>query len=256
LNWLVSGVFHADEESYDDFMGRYSMRLAPLFADFAGVVEGERVLDVGAGTGALTRELVARGAVVVALEPSPEFTRALRSRFPQMEVHEAPAEALPFGDDTFDVAVAQLVVAFMADAVAAMRELGRVAHRVAICMWGVEEVQMFAAIGRAARLIGSGSTEHGARRYRSPQELHDLLADAGLTNVETCELDVTAAYADFDDFWRALSLQVGPAGAWLQGLDDQRRALAHDELHRQLGSPNGAFELHGRAYGARATRWL
>jgi SAM-dependent methyltransferase len=250
----VTGVFHTDEESYDDFMGRYSVRLAPLFAEFAGAAEGQRVLDVGAGTGALTRELVARGATVVALEPSPEFTRALRLRFPQMEVHEGPAEELPFADDSFDLAVAQLVVAFMADAVAAMRELSRVAHRVAICMWGVDEMQMFAAIARTARVIDSGSAEQGARRYRTPQELHDLLAGAGLTNVETCELDVTASYADFAEFWRVLGLQVGPAGAWLHGLPDEQRALAHDELHRQLGSPTGAFELHGRAYAAAATR--
>jgi SAM-dependent methyltransferase len=247
----VSGVFHTHEQSYDEFMGRYSVRLAPLFADFADVTEGQRVLDVGAGTGALTRELLARGATAVAVEPSPEFTRALRSRFPQIEVHEAPAERLPFADDSFDIALAQLVVAFVDDAAAAMCELSRVAHRVAICMWGVEEVQMFAAIGRTARAIDSGSAEQGARRYRTPQELHDLLVVAGLTNVETCELDVTASYDDFDEFWRALSLQVGPAGAWLHGLDDERRRLAHDELHRQLGSPSGAFDLHARAYGAR-----
>jgi SAM-dependent methyltransferase len=233
-------------------MGRYSIRLAPLFADFAGVAEGQRVLDVGAGTGALTRELVARGATVVAVEPSPGFTRALRSRFPQIEVHEAPAEDLPFANDSFDIALAQLVVAFMEDASAAMRELGRVARRVAICMWGIEEVQMFAAIDRTARVVGSGSAEPRARRYRTPHELHDLLTGAGLTNVESCELDVTAPYADFDEFWRVLSLQVGPAGAWLHGLDHRQRALAHEELHRQLGSPQGPFELHGRAYGARA----
>jgi SAM-dependent methyltransferase len=243
----MSGVFRVDEESYDDFMRRYSVRLAPLFADFASVREGHRVLDVGAGTGALTHELVARGATVVAVEPSPDFTRALRSRFPQIEVHEARAEELPFADDSFDAALAQLVVGFMADAGAAMRELGRVAHQVAICMWGVEEVQMFAAIGRTARLLCSGSAEQGARRYSTARELHDLLVGAGLTNVETCELDVTAAYLDFEEFWRALSRQVGPAGAWLHGLDDHRRALAHDELHKQLGSPSGAFELHGRS---------
>ncbi len=250
----MSGVFHIDEESYDDFMGRYSVRLAPIFADFAGVREGQRVLDVGAGTGALTRELVERGATVVAVEPSPEFMRALRERFPQIEVHAAAAEELPFEGDTFDLALAQLVVAFMEDAAAAMRELGRVAHRVAICMWGVEEVDMFAAIGRTARVLGSDSVDQAARRYRTPQELHDLLVRAGLAEVERCELDVTASYVDFAEFWHALSRQVGPAGAWLHGLDDRRRAEAHDELHRQLGSPSGAFELHGRAYGARAAR--
>ena len=96
-------------------MGRYSVRLAPLFADFAGVREGHRVLDVGAGTGALTRERVARGATVVAVEPSPDFTRALRSRFPQIEVHEARAEELPFADDSFDVVLTVAVLHHVAD---------------------------------------------------------------------------------------------------------------------------------------------
>ena len=254
MNLPVSGVFHTDEAAYDAFMGRYSVRLAPIFADFAGVHEGERVLDVGAGTGALTRELIDRGATVVAVEPSSEFTRALRLRFPRIEVHQASAEELPFADNSFDAALAQLVVAFMEDAGAAMRELGRVARRVAICMWGVEEVEMFAAIGRTARVLGGGSAERTARRYRTPQELRDLLVGAGLTEVESCELDVTASYVDFEEFWHALGRQVGPAGAWLHGLDDHQRALAHDELHRQLGNPRGAFELQSRAYGARATR--
>jgi SAM-dependent methyltransferase len=250
----VNGVFHVDENAYDDFMGRYAVRLAPLFAEFAGVEAGQRVLDVGAGTGALTGELIARGADVAAVEPSPEFTGVLRQRFPQIEVHHAPAEKLPVPDDSFDVALAQLVVAFMSDAPAAIRELSRAAQRVAICMWGVEEVEMFAAIDRTARAIAAGSGEQRARRYRKRQELHDLLADAGLTNVETGELGVTASYADFDEFWRALRGQVGPAGAWLQQLDDHQKGLAHDELHRQLGSPTGGFTLGARAYAARATR--
>jgi SAM-dependent methyltransferase len=250
----VSGVFRVDGESYDDFMGRYSVLLAPLFADFAKVRDGQRVLDVGAGTGALTRELISRGADVVAVEPSPEFTQALGARFPQIDVQEATAEKLPFAQDSFDVALAQLVVAFMADAPAAMRELSRVARRVAICMWGVAEVEMFAAIDRAGRAVGASRGEQGARRYRNRQELSDLLLGAGLVNVTTSELDVTASYADFDDFWRALSRQVGPAGAWLHGLDDHQRGLVHDEVHRQLGSPRGAFTLDGRAYAAAATR--
>ena len=250
----MNGVFHVDEESYDDFMGRYAVLLAPLFAEFAGVRDGQRVLDVGAGTGALTRELMARGAEVVAAEPSPEFTRALRARFPTIEVHEAPAEKLPLADESFDTALAQLVVAFMADAGEAMRELSRVAERVAICMWGVEEVDMFAAIDRTARVIGADRAERNAQRFRKPQELYDLLLGVGLKNIESAELDVTASYADFDDFWHALSRQVGPAGAWLTRLDERQRALVQDELHRQLGSPNGGFKLRGRAYAASGTR--
>ena len=247
----MSGLFNVGGDAYDDFMGRYSTRLAPLFADFAGV-RGGRVLDVGAGTGALTRELLRRGAEVVAAEPSPPFCAALRERFPELEVHETPAEQLPFDDGAFDIALAQLVVAFMNDAPAGVREMARVARRVAVCMWGVDEMEMFAAINRAAAALGvQREAESGARRYRTPEELRELLAPFG--EVESAELDVTATYEGFDEFWNALSGQVGPAGAWLASLSEEQRAQARDELHRQLGSPDGAFALSGRCYAARVS---
>jgi len=248
----VSDIFNVGGDAYDDFMGRYSVRLAPLFADFVGV-QGGRVLDVGAGTGALTGELVRRGAEVAAAEPSPPFCAALRERFPAVEVREAPAEHLPFADGSFDTALAQLVVAFMTDAPAGVREMARVARTVAVCMWGVEEMEMFAAINSTAKAIGvDREAEHGARRYRTPEELRDLLAPLG--RVETAALDVTAEYAGgFDEFWSALSRQVGPAGAWLAALSEEHRAQARDELHRRLGSPRGAFALKGRCYAARVS---
>ena len=248
----MSGVFRVAGEAYDDFMGRYSVRLAPLFAEFAGVGEGMRVLDVGAGTGALSGELLRRGATVAAAEPSPEFCEALRSRYPELAVHEAPAEQLPFEADSLDAALAQLVVAFMADAPRAVREMARVAHTVAVCMWGINEVEMFAAIERTAQAVGASHGEQGARAYRTLDELVALLQPLG--EVETGTLDVTASYADYAEFWRALSRQVGPAGAWLSALDDDQRARAHDELRTQLGSPDGAFELRGRAFAAKVTR--
>src|SRR5215471_1679870 len=130
----MSGLFRVGGDEYDNFMGRYSTVLAPLFADFAGVSAGMRVLDVGAGTGALTAELLARGASVAAADPSPEFVAVLRERFPDLEVREAPAEALPFESGTFDVALAQLVIGFMSDAPAGVAEMARVARYVAVCM--------------------------------------------------------------------------------------------------------------------------
>jgi SAM-dependent methyltransferase len=246
----VSGAFRVGGDAYDDFMGRYSTRLAPLFADFAGVESGARVLDVGAGTGALTAELRSRGASVAAADPSPEFAAELRVRFPDLVVHEAPAESLPFEDDAFDVALAQLVVAFVSDGPAAVAEMARVAHRVAACMWGVAEVDMFAALDRTAAALGASRAAE-PRRYRTAQELHDLVAPFG--RLEATELDVTAGYRDFDEFWQAMGRGVGPAGQWIASLGEDARERAHEELFRQLGSPQGPFELAARAFAVAVT---
>src|SRR6476646_5229513 len=97
-------------------MGRYSVHLSAQLADLAGVTAGQRVLDVGCGPGALTSELVERlgAASVAAVDPSESFVAAARARLPEVDVRQSSAEQLPFGDDEFDAALAQLVVHFMA----------------------------------------------------------------------------------------------------------------------------------------------
>jgi ubiquinone/menaquinone biosynthesis C-methylase UbiE len=132
--------FDVAADAYDRFMGRYSAPLAPPFADLAGVEAGQRVLDVGCGPGALTAELVRRlgPAEVSAVDPSEPFVVAVKERHPGVDVRRAPAEDLPFGDDVFDAALAQLVVHFMSDPVAGLREAGRVTRPggvVAACVW-------------------------------------------------------------------------------------------------------------------------
>jgi ubiquinone/menaquinone biosynthesis C-methylase UbiE len=247
-------IFNVSDTSYDRFMGRYSVRLAPVFADFAGV-DG-RVIDVGAGTGALTAELVQRvGAEnVAAAEPSPGFVEALRTRVPGVDARVAPGEQLPWEDDSFDAALAQLVVSFMADPPAGVREMRRVVRPdgvVAVCMWGQEDMEMFGAINRSREAIAPDTFERSAMKYRTAEDLAQLLADAGLHDVETGGLDVEAAYPGFDDVRGALSGGVGPAGQWVLELDDAQRAALPDELRRQLGEPEGPFTLRARAWAAR-----
>lgn len=241
--------------AYDDFMGRYSVRLGPLFADFAGVAAGVRVLDVGAGTGALTRALIERGADVAAVDPSPAFARALHERFPDLQVHPAPAEQLPWPEGAFDAALAQLVVTFMEDAPAGITEMRRVVRdggTVAVCMWDREGMEMLAAISRARRALGG--SEMTDARYRTREEIERLFAVEGFSGMQTELLEVDSRYAGFDEFWAAMLGGAGPAGAWLQSLDEEGRAAAREELHRQLGSPTGEFTLRGRAWATRATR--
>jgi hypothetical protein len=117
-------------------------------------------------------------------------------------------------------------------------------------MWGVAEVEMFAAIDNTAAAIGASRAAE-PRRYRTAGELHDLLARLG--EVESAELDVSAGYRDFEEFWQAMGRGVGPAGHWVASLDADARERAHDELFRQLGSPNGPFELAARAFAAAVT---
>ena len=124
--------FEVSADAYDRFMGRYSIQLAPGFADFAGVASGQRVLDVGCGPGALTGELVRRvGAVkaVSAVDPSESFVIAMGERYRGVDVRRGAAEELPFVDGVFDAALAQLVVHFMSDPVRGLGEMARVIRR-------------------------------------------------------------------------------------------------------------------------------
>lgn len=251
-------MFNVSDAAYDNFMGRYSVRLAPLFADFAGIEPGQRVLDVGAGTGALATELARRGARVAAVDPSPGFVAALERRLPGIETHAAPAEELPWDDETFDAALAQLVVTFMQDAPAGIREMHRVVRAggaVALCMWDRTGMEMLAAISRTQEALQSRAETTEARTlYRSREEIEGLFAEDAFADVETELLEVEAEYAGFDEFWAALADGAGPAGSWVKSLGEDQQEAARGEVERQIGSPSGAFTLHGRAWATRATR--
>lgn len=245
------------DSAYDAFMGRYSRRLAPVFADFAGVAAGASVADVGAGTGALTTELAARGLRVAAADPSPQFVDALHARLPEVDARVSPAEELPWGAESFDASLAQLVVAFMRDAPAGVREMRRIVRTggtVAVCMWDREGMGMLAAIARAQRALGSDTPTAEARvMYRTPEEIESLFVE-GFDDVQTALIETDASYAGFEEFWDALLGGAGPAGAWLTSLAEERRVAARAEVHRQLGEPDGPFTLHAKAWATRATR--
>src|SRR6476661_4388427 len=108
-------TFDVAADSYVRFMGQFSVPLAAKFVDVLDLHEGQRALDVGCGPGMLTSELVDRlGAEAVsAVDPSPSFAAAA-------------SEVLPFADQAFDRTLAQLVVHFMSDPVAGLREMRRV----------------------------------------------------------------------------------------------------------------------------------
>ena len=252
--------FAAPAEHYDRFMGRYLPTLAPAFADAAGVRAGMRVLDVGCGPGGLTRELVERTSAeqVAAIDPSPQFAEACRARFPGADVRDGGAEDLPWEDGAFDAALASLVLAFMRDADAGVREMARVTRpggTVALCMWDIAGggMTMLSTFWAAVRAVDPGAVGEQMRPGVKDGDIAERLGRAGLEGVEQTVLVASADYAGFDDFWAPFGLAVGPAGTYLASAGDERREAIRAECLRRLGEPEGPFTLEARAWCARGT---
>ena len=214
-------TFRVQADAYEQHVGRYTPQLAAAFCDFVAVQPGTRALDVGSGPGALAAELARRigPAGVSAAEPSEPFAKACRSRVPGIEVVIAPAEVMPFANASFDVTVSQLVVNFLDDAEAGLREMVRVTRPggvIAACVWDYAgEMTLLRAFWEAAR---EGAPHRAAARdegdvmyWCRDGELAQLWTGAGLNVVRSSALRVHAGYADFDDLWAAWHLQARSA---------------------------------------------
>jgi SAM-dependent methyltransferase len=247
--------FNVAADSYDRFMGRYSAPLAPQLADFAAIADGQRVLDVGCGPGALTAELVTRLGPdsVAAVDPSEPFVAAARERNLGVDVQRATAEQLPFEDDAFDAALAQLVVHFMADPVAGLREMARVTRNggvVAACVWdlagGTAPLSVF---WESAHEFDPNAEDESKLAGAREGHLGELFRAAGLEDVEEGALTVDVEHPSFEDWWEPFTFGVGPAGAYAAGLDATRQAELRERCRQKFPAP--PFVLTARAWAAR-----
>jgi SAM-dependent methyltransferase len=257
---MPGGEAFVSADAYDRHVGRYGASLAAALISFAGLEPGMRALDVGCGPGALTAALAARlgASNVSGADPSEPFAEACRARVPGVEVVVATAEALPFADGAFDAALSQLVVNFMSDAEAGVREMARVTRPgglVASCVWDhAGEMTLLRAFWDAAREV---DPEHAPVSDETPWcaegELAELWSEAGLSDVRSEPLIARAGYADFAELWSPLQGGAAPSGAFCKSLDDEGRAALRDSYRRRLGVGDGPFELTARAWAVAGT---
>jgi SAM-dependent methyltransferase len=248
--------FDVTADAYGRFMGRYSEPLAAEFAKLADLPTGARALDVGCGPGALTAQLVERlGAdAVSAVDPSPSFVAATRARLPEVDVRSGVSEHLPFPDHRFDAALAQLVVHFMTDPVAGLSEMKRVTRPgglVAACVWdhagGSGPLSTF---WRAVREIDPEARDESGLAGAREGHLEELFKTAGMSGMVPTTLTVSVRFATFDEWWEPYTLGVGPAGALVAGLDDERR----DALRARCAAilPPAPIDMAASAWCVRA----
>ena len=245
-------AFNVEAGAYARFMGRFAEPLADRFVDLVDARSGQRALDVGCGPGTVTERLSRRLGpdAVVAVDPSGPFVEAARGRCPGVDVRLGVAEALPFDDDTVDLALAQLVVHFMTDPVAGLREMARVARpggTVSACVWDFGGGRApLSTFWRAARDLDPSMVDESAVAGAGSGHLAGLFREAGLDDLRSHELTVVSRYADFAEWWEPYTLGVGLVGDYVARLEpDARRAV--EARCREL-LPAEPFEVTATAW--------
>jgi len=250
-------TFDVPADAYARFMGVYSEKLAVELADAAGVTAGQRALDVGCGPGALTAVLAERlgSEHVAALDPSEPFVEAARTRLPGVDIRLASAESIPFDDDSFDLALAELVVQFMTDSVAGVSEMARVTKpggRIAACIWdhGTDRGAL-SPFWKVARTLDAALDDESGQFGARDGQLAQLFEQVGLHDVRSMLLTVHRDYGSFDEWWEPFTWGVGPAGAYVRGLDDDARETLKQACASSL--PAGPFTIDASAWTAIGT---
>jgi ubiquinone/menaquinone biosynthesis C-methylase UbiE len=253
----------AASAAYERFMGRWSRLLAPVYIAFAGVGKGDRVLDVGAGTGSLASALEATPGVkeVVGVDPSEALiayarqnAKAGRARF---EVGDA--QALKFEDASFDSTLSLLVLNFVPDhdkAIAEMRRVTRPGGRVSACVWDYSEgMQMLRFFWDEAVALNPAADKKDERHMKLSRQgqLGKAWKKAGLKNVRGKPLVIEQSYSSFNDYWEPFLKGAGPAGAYAVSLTEDRRRQLESRLRKRLlgRRDDGPFVLKAAAWAVR-----
>ena len=236
-------------------MGRFSEPLADRHLDWISPEPGQTALDVGCGPGALTQRLADTlgTSAVKAIDPSEPFVAAARERLPDVDVQLAPAERIPFDDNTFDHTTAQLVLHFTKDPVAALAEMARVTRHdgwVSASVWDFADGRAPLSIfWRAVATLDRAAVDEATLPGARDGDLVRYAVAAGLDDVQPMELAVRSHYSTFDEWWEPYTFGVGPAGDYVASLDEPQRQRLRDTCRSLL--PEAPFEIHAVAWAVR-----
>jgi ubiquinone/menaquinone biosynthesis C-methylase UbiE len=252
-------------DGYERVMGRWSRRLAPLFIDFAGTAAGERVLDVGCGTGHLAFALAERGVAseIRAIDLAAPYVEHARQRNTHRHVtfDVGDACALPYPDAAFDRVLSMLMLHFVPkthEAIAQMRRVARPGAVVAATVWDARGGYVANRVfWDTAAAVDPDANARRARNYTRPMtrpgELGEAWRRAGFTEVAETSLVIRMEFAAFDDYWGPYVGGDGPGAEYVRTLDEPRIARLKEALRAAYldGEDDGPRSYAGLAWAVR-----
>jgi SAM-dependent methyltransferase len=258
------GMFSAGD-AYERFMGRWSRELAPLLVTFAGVRDGNAVLDVGSGTGALTAAVaaVAPSSRIIGIDPAPPYVAFAQARHPAnlVRFEVGDAQQLRFLNGSFDGTLSLLVLNFIPDRAKALDEMIRVTKpggRVVAAVWdygqGMEMLRVFWDEATALTPAMAARDERHMPLSRKG-ELAALWREHGLQDVVEETLTIQTRFVSFDDYWSPFLEKQGPAGEYIASLRAGERDQLRLRLRRRLlgDGPDRPIVLAARAWAVRGS---
>jgi len=251
-------------DPYEQYVGRWSRQVAPLFLSWLGISAGRTWLDVGCGTGALSAAILdyCSPSSVTGVDPSEGFLETARSRLAGRAVlRRGSAAEIPLDDGSVDVVVSGLALNFVPDLRAALAEMTRVTRNrgvIAAYVWdyaGRMELMRFFWDAAVELDPDVASMDEGARfPVCRPEALRALFGSAGLIGVEVTGIDVPTRFSSFEDYWQPFLGGQGPAPAYAMSLDEPSRARLRDRIRNRLPTrADGSIPLTARAWAARST---
>lgn len=255
-----------DAAAYERLMGRWSPSLAVPFIAFAGIADGDSILDLGCGTGSLAFALAARAepSRIVGLDIAAPYVAAARARArdPRLSFHIGDAAALDFPDGRFDRCYSQLALNFVPQPVRAVREMRRVTRpggTVAAAVWdfagGLTYQRLFwdTAAARDPE-AAKARARHYAAALTWPGELEAAFAAAGARDIQAASLTMRMVYADFADYWEPIAHAQGPVGDYVKNLDPAALAALAGAVESAYlaGRPDGPRSMTATAWAVKA----
>jgi SAM-dependent methyltransferase len=251
---------------YESYVGQWSRQVAALFLEWLNPPAGRDWLDVGCGTGAMTKTILHRAAPksVKGVDPSPDFLRYAKADVDnaRAKFEVGDAQSIPAEPESVDVAVAALSLNFVPDPSRAAAEMVRVTRpggMVAAYVWDYAgAMEMLRHFWDAAAALDPAAAElDEGRRFPlcRPGPLTALFTNAGLMEVDVRAIDVPTPFRTFDEFWAPFLGAQGPAPGYAMSLSEERRAALRERIRSALPIENdGSIRLMARAWAVRGRK--